>query len=112
LNHFLHKQDIDFALLQEIAMSHPNGISRYNIYMNRGTDGRVTAILTKGLTATNILRLPTGRGMAADIHGTWIMNIYAPSGAEKRTEREQIFYSLCSCSNATGKPRHDTGGRF
>jgi hypothetical protein len=60
--------------------------------MNRGTDGRATAILTKeGLTVTNILHLPTGRGIAAEINGTWIINIYAPSGAEKRTEREHFF---------------------
>jgi len=39
----------------------------------------------------NILRLPTGRGMAAEINGTWIINIYAPSGAEKRTEIGHFF---------------------
>jgi len=60
--------------------------------MNRETDGRGMAILTKeGLTETNIQRLPTGRGTAAEINGTWIINIYAPSGAEKRTERERFF---------------------
>lgn len=69
-------------------MSHLNEIPRYNVYMNGGTEGRGTAILTKeGLTATSIQRLPTGRGIAAEINGTWIINIYAPSGAEKRAER-------------------------
>lgn len=63
-----------------------------HVYMNRETDGRGMAILTKeGLTETNIQRLPTGRGTAAEINGTWIINIYAPSGAEKRTERERFF---------------------
>ena len=67
---FLHAQDIDIALLQEISMNHLNGMSPYNVYMNRGTDGRVTAILTKeGVTETNIMRLPTGRGMEAEING-------------------------------------------
>jgi hypothetical protein len=72
LKDFLHAQDIDIALLQEITVSHLNGMSRYNVYMYRGTDGRGTAILTKeGLTATNILRFPTGRSMAAEINGLW-----------------------------------------
>ena len=72
LKHFLHAQDIDIALLWEITMSHLNGMSRYNVYINRGTDGRGMAILTKvGLTATNILRFPTGRSMATEINGTW-----------------------------------------
>jgi hypothetical protein len=29
--------------------------------------------------------------MAAEINRTWIINIYAPSGAEKRTERGRLF---------------------
>ena len=29
--------------------------------------------------------------MVAEINGTWIINIYAPSGAEKRAERERFF---------------------
>jgi exonuclease III len=77
-------------------MSHMKRTSRYNVYMNRGPDGRGTAILSKeGLTATNILRLPTGRGMAAEINGTSIININAPSGAENgRRERERKRFSL------------------
>ena len=72
LKHFLHAQDIDIAVLWEITMSHLNGMSRYNVYMNWGNDGRGTAILTKeGLTATNNLRFPTGRSMASEINGTW-----------------------------------------
>jgi len=67
-------------------MSHMKGTSRYNVYMNRGTDGRRMAILTKeGLTATNILRLPTGRGRAAEINGTWIINIQGATGGTDQT---------------------------
>ena len=92
LNQFLHVQGIHIALLQEITMHQLYGMSQYNVYMNRGTEGRGTAILTKeDLEVKNILRLPTGRGMAAEINGTWIINIHAPSGAGKRTEREHFF---------------------
>jgi len=44
-----------------------------------------------GLSISNIKRLPSGRGMAAIFNGTWIINIYAPSGAEKKTERERFY---------------------
>jgi exonuclease III len=76
LNHFLHTQDIDIALLQKITTSKLKRMLRCNVYMNRGTEGRGTAIITKeGLTATNNLRLPIGRGIAAEIKGTWIINL-------------------------------------
>jgi hypothetical protein len=29
--------------------------------------------------------------MAADMHGVWLVNVYAPSGAGKRQEREEFF---------------------
>jgi len=57
--------------------------------MNIGTDRRGTAILAKdGLALTNIQRLPSGRGMSASFCGILVVNIYAPSGAEKKQERE------------------------
>ena len=57
--------------------------------MNKGTDTRGTAILAKdGLALTNIQRLPSERGMYASFRGILLVNIYAPSGAEKRRERE------------------------
>jgi len=39
----------------------------------------------------NIVRLPTGRGIAAEFQGVLLVNIYAPSGAERRQEREAFF---------------------
>jgi hypothetical protein len=72
-------------------MSQLNRTSRYNVYLNRGTEGRGTAILTKGLTSTNILRLPTGRGMAAEINRTWIINIYMHLRVLKNGRRENAF---------------------
>jgi exonuclease III len=44
-----------------------------------------------GLSISNIKRLSSGRRMAAIFNGTWIINIYAPSGAEKKTERERFY---------------------
>jgi exonuclease III len=60
--------------------------------MNEGTDGRGAAILAKqGITITHFKRIPSGRGIAAMLNGTWIINIYAPSGAEKKKEREKFY---------------------
>jgi len=50
-----------------------------------------TAILTKGLSISNIKRLPSGRGIAAFLKWTCVINIYVPSGAEKKTEREGFY---------------------
>jgi exonuclease III len=62
--------------------------------MNEGTDRRGTAILVKdGIPITDIKRIPSGRGMATILNGTWIVNIYAPSGAEKKNERETFYNS-------------------
>jgi hypothetical protein len=67
-------------------------ISQYTAHMNKGTDGRGTTILAKdGLILTNIQRTPSGRGIAATLNGIWIVNIYAPSGSEKRREREAFY---------------------
>ena len=58
-----------------------------------GTTGRGTTILSRDqLQLTNIVRLPTGRGMAARFQNVILVNIYAPSGAERR-EREKFFAS-------------------
>jgi len=57
--------------------------------MNIGTDRRGTAILAKdGIALSDIQRLLSGRGMTASFRGMLIVNIYAPSGAEKRHERK------------------------
>ena len=91
LEDFLRNQDIDIALLQ-VTHSNFTFLRRYEAHINVGTDNRGTAILAKeGFTITNITRLPTGRGIAADFEGIRIINIYAPSGAGKRKERENFF---------------------
>jgi hypothetical protein len=97
LDEFLHKQDIDIALLQEVTQPSLHTIPRYTAHINQGTEGRGKAILTKdGLDVSNIKRLPSGRGMAAVFNGTWIVTVYAPSGAEKKLKAKasttQTYY--------------------
>jgi len=92
LEGFLKGHDIDLMLLQEVTHANIHMISQYTAHMNIGTEGRGTAILAKeGLILTNIQRIPSGRGIAATLHGIRIVNIYAPSGSEKRREREAFY---------------------
>jgi len=35
--------------------------------------------------------MPSGRGIATTLQGVWLVNIYAPSGAEKKQGREAFF---------------------
>ena len=85
LGDFLFLQDIDIALLQEVTTTNLTFIRNYIVHCNIGTEGRGTAILSKtGINLTDVMRLPSGRGIVAHISGTRIVNIYAPSGAEKK----------------------------
>jgi len=45
------------------------------------------------ITITNIKRLPSGRGIAAEYRGIWLVNVYAPSVTAKRQERERFHNS-------------------
>jgi exonuclease III len=93
LEDFLKKQEIDIILLQEITKPVFEDIRGFVAQTNIGTTGRGTAILSRDqLQLTNIVRLPTGRGMAASFQNLTLVNIYVPSGAERR-EREQFLAS-------------------
>jgi exonuclease III len=83
----LRQQDIDIVLLQEVTHTKITPYRRDNAYVNVDTENRGTAILAKeGLPLTNTTRLPSGRGIAVSFEDIEIINIYAPSGAEKRRE--------------------------
>jgi len=92
LGDFLRRQDIDFALLQEVTRADLTTLRRYTAHTNIGTGRRRTAILAKEeLVLSDIRRIPSGRGIAATYNGIRIINVYAPSGAEKRNARESFY---------------------
>jgi exonuclease III len=67
-------------------------MSGYTTVTNMGTDKRATALLVKeGLQVSYIRWIPIGRGIAASIENTWIINIYAPSDTARKTERENFY---------------------
>jgi len=64
----------------------------YDIYYNIGSDMRGTAIVARNnIVLININKLPSGRAIAAECKGLYIVNIYSSSGAAKRTEREYFY---------------------
>jgi exonuclease III len=57
-----------------------------------GSEGGGTAILAKDCYhITNIQRIPTGRGTSAQFNDIKIVNIYAPSGSERKRERDDFY---------------------
>jgi exonuclease III len=55
---------------------------------------RGTAILARqDYSLTNVTSLQTGRAIAADYNGLRLVNVYAPAGTAKRTDRERFFNS-------------------
>ena len=67
-------------------------MSGYDIYYNIGPDMRGTATVARNdIVLMNINKLPSGRAIAAECKGLYIVNIYCPSGTAKRTEREYFY---------------------
>jgi len=92
LEDFLQKQEIDIMLLQEVTRPVFDDIRGFAAYTNTGTTWWGTATLTRDhIQLTNTVCLLTGRGMAADFQNVTIVNIYAPSGAERRRDRGNFF---------------------
>src|SRR5215468_1936924 len=89
---FVRNQDIDIVFLQEVVAEVFGDCKGYKVYTNIGTGGRGTAFFVKEhLELKGLVRLPSGRGIAAMLNNVCLVNIYAPSGAEKRREREEFF---------------------
>ena len=64
--------------LQEVAHSTIDTLHSYKTYTNVGTAGRGTAMVTRNeITITNITKLPSGRGIAGECRGIWLVNVYA-----------------------------------
>ena len=79
-------------MLQEVTGPQLDSIYRYTKHVNRGTERRGTAIVARdGLVLTDVRYLPSGRGITAMYNGTRLINIYAPSDAERKQEREWFY---------------------
>jgi endonuclease/exonuclease/phosphatase family metal-dependent hydrolase len=89
---FMRHHDIDVTLFQEVSDPIILENRGYDIHHNIGPNRRGTAIAaTPTCRLHNIERAPDGRVIAATLHTTRIINIYAPSGTSKRAEREKYY---------------------
>ena len=94
LQDFVRAHDLDIILVQEVTAHESVNITGYVSHTNIGSEMRGTAILAKKhLVLTDIDLLPSGRAIAAVFSGIRLINVYAPSGTTKRTEREYFFNS-------------------
>lgn len=91
LAEFLHRHDVDIALIQEVTKGDGLTVKGYQSSVNVGTLGRGTAKLHKlHLKIYRLKRIPTGRGSAVYLDNICLVNIYAPSGNANKPERETI----------------------
>jgi exonuclease III len=74
--------------MQEVTNPFTLGFQGYTIHYNTGTSQRGTAILTRDtIVVTSLFRIPSGRAIAASLGTLLIVNVDAPSGTPKRSER-------------------------
>jgi exonuclease III len=95
LQEFCYQHDIDILLLQEVMHNNFDILPQYNKYINVGIEQRGTAIFTKDhIRLENLHQLPTGRGIAGRYKNLYIINVYAPSGAEKKERNDFCITDL------------------
>lgn len=94
LREMLRAADVDIALLQEVRLHTLPDVYGYTIYSTTGDHGGsgLAIYVRDGLPVTDVSLLPSARGMALTTLGTRIVNVYAPSGTNRRRERS-LFYS-------------------
>ena len=89
---FIQTAKADIVFLQEVAIPVFN-LRNFQEVVNIGEGRRGTAILVRdGLPMTSPLLLPSGRATSVRVGNLCCVNLYAPSGSQRRAERA-AFYS-------------------
>jgi exonuclease III len=89
---FICRHELDLVFLQEVVDTSLLELRGYITHSNAGASMRGTAIMAKlYLPLTDIIKLPSGRAIAARHKGIQLINLYAPSGTAKRAEREYFL---------------------
>ena len=92
LSRTLNTLDIDIALLQEVNSPNIHNVYGYNAEVNTDYTTRGTAILLKqNITYDDVKMTSDCRGISVVVENVTIVNVYGPSGANKRTERNKFF---------------------
>jgi hypothetical protein len=89
---YIRRHEFDFVFLQEVTYSETVHLTGYDTYLNIGANMRGTTILARhDFPLNNVIRLPSGRAIAAEYNGTSFINVYAPPGSAKRSDSDQFF---------------------
>jgi len=113
LRNFIYKHDIDIFFIQKVTHPSLDKLNGYTVHYNMGTAQRGTAIVARdNIELANITRILSGRAIAAEYQGIWLVNIYAPSGAAKRNECEQFFNTELSYILRAASENIVLGGDF
>ena len=92
LTEYIRRHDLDIVFLPEVTDPELLPMPGYDVYYNIGSDMCGTAIVARNdIMLRNIYKLPSGRAIATECKGLYIVSIYAPSGTAKRTERENFY---------------------
>lgn len=92
LSQTLHSLTIDIALLQEVSSPNILHITGYTAEINTDYKTRGTAILLKNHIQYNTVKMTSDfRGISLIVNDVTFINVYAPSGTNKRKEREHFF---------------------
>jgi exonuclease III len=93
-HHFVRSNAIDILFLQEVISEEVLHMPGYEIYCNLGTEMRGTTFLVReGIRMDHVEKLSSGRAIAEVFQGILLVNLYAPTGTSRKTERE-AFYNL------------------
>jgi exonuclease III len=94
LAEFLRTWEIDILLAQEVTQAVLHETTGYTTQYNTETSRRGTAIVVRdGINLANVIRLPSGRAIAARFRDLWLISVCAPSGTARRQERETFYAS-------------------
>jgi hypothetical protein len=84
------KKELDIIFLQDVTQPVFDNIRGYAEYNNIRTNKRATAILVReNMTHTNIMSIPSGRGMTAELQGMWLV-ISTPPLERRDGKKEKI----------------------
>ena len=93
LKSFLFNYDLDIIMLQEVNDNNLDFLlPQYKYITNTGDSLRGTAVIFRAnLSPSDIEKSLCGRIIAVTINNIRLVNIYAPSGSNRRTERNLFF---------------------
>jgi exonuclease III len=110
---FIIAHDIYILFLQEVTIADFPPLPGYRAHVNTDTNQRGAAIITRDTMRLDSLEmLPSGRGIAAWYAYVYCVNIYAPSGTSRRSEREAFFNTEIPCLLHMIPQNFSLGGDF